>query len=73
MDQKQFDEMMDRWLQQHSGNETAAAENLLWARNAGIIGGEDPKAFVSGEKAVGMLRRALEYFFRQMIDILQDG
>ena len=72
MDQKQFDEMMDRWLQQRSGTEAAASENLLWARNAGITDGRDPQAFVSCEEAVGMLRRALEYFFCQMIDILQE-
>ena len=73
MDQKQFDEMMDRWLQQRAGNETDVAEHLLWARNAGIMDGSDPKAFVSREEAAGMLRRALEYFFHQMISILQEG
>lgn len=72
MEQKQFDAMMEDWLErQNAPREQDKA--LEWARRAGITDGTRPHAFATRGETAAMLHRALEYFFEQIIGILREG
>lgn len=72
MEQKQFDDMMDDWLKRRESKAASGKKGMDWAVSAGIADGTRPQAFVTHEEAAAMLRRALEYFFRQIICILRE-
>lgn len=72
MEQKEFDAMMENWLErQNAPREQDKA--LEWARRVGLTDGTRPCAFVTRGEAAAMLHRALEYFFEQIIGMLQEG
>lgn len=72
MEQKEFDSMMDDWLRRRENTAPSRTEEADWAVRAGITDGTRPQALVTREETAVMLHRALEYFFRQLIRVLQE-
>lgn len=71
MEQQEFDALLTNWLQRQRQQQGDAACSA-WAAAAGITDGTAGQAFVTRDEAVQMLQRALEYFFRQLILVLQE-
>lgn len=72
MEQKEFDNMMEDWLRRQENKAPSRNEETDWAVRAGITDGTKPQAFLTYEEAAVMVRRALEYFFQQIVCILRE-
>ena len=59
-------------MKQSENNRECRNESISWAVKAGILDAGDPHAFVTREEATEMIRRALDYFFHQIILVLQE-
>ena len=59
-------------MEQHKNNRECRNNSISWAVKAGILDGGDPQAVVTREEATEMIRRALDYFFQQIIFVLQE-
>lgn len=71
MEQKEFDAMMEAWLERQASAQEPGKE-LDWACRVGIAEGTRPRAFVTRGEAAAMLYHALQYFFAQIIGMLQE-
>ena len=72
MEQRQFDAMMENWLKrQQEGREQKAA--LEWARRVGITDGTGSHAVATRGEIAGMIYRALDYFFKRIIEVLEKS
>lgn len=70
MKQKQFDEMMERWLKQREQASESESLELEWALRAGITDGSRPRAYVTREESILMLTAALRYWTECVFRVL---
>ena len=59
-------------MEQNINNREDPNNSISWAMKAGILDGGDPQGVVTREEATEMIRRALDYFFQQIVFVLQE-
>lgn len=63
MKQRDFDAMMNDWLERQGQKSSGQSREEDWAVAAGITDGLKPQAYVTRREAAVMIWRALDYFF----------
>jgi len=71
MEQKEFDEMMERWMEQREQTQGEESAQMEWAVHIGLTDGKSPRAYVTREESVLMIAAALRYWTSCVINLLK--
>jgi len=64
----EFDALMEGWLARQAAKNASSWSKMSWAAQVGITDGTRPQSFATREEAATMIKSALDYFWRSIIE-----